>query len=286
MATPVITLCLLSGLLLRVATAYQCSCVAGSVDNGRRKLSTKSITGSAGEKRVLFTPVTNDDARGEKYTRVKEASKLHAESSSNTNTNCDAEQIHISFGDDDNSVVISFASFVYGHDGIVQYSSDLSSFTTGNGVTNVTASSQSYSEIMYYSSNLYDPAMGAPMGNSTHLIDISNTADWAYDKQTGTLWANYKKVTNVLPNTILAYNNPYVIYDSPVVFTASITSLVPGKTYYYNIVGHCQVYSFTLPVSESYPMTVGLVVDIGQTEVRHYLSIVATYTIIISQRRY
>ena len=251
--------------VVRMSGAYQCSCAAGGVDNGR-KLSTSTISG-ANIKRVIFTPVTSDGARGEKYSRVKEASKLHAESSSNTNTNCNAEQIHISFGNDDNSVVISFASFIYGYDGIVQYSSDLSSFTSGDGLTNVTASSQSYSEIMYYVSNLYDPAMGTPMGNATHLIDISNTASWAYDKQTGTPWANYKQVTKVSPGTILAYNNPYVIYDSPVVFTASIGSLTPGKTYYYNVVGHCQVYSFTMPQSHTYPLTVGLVVDIGQTEV-------------------
>lgn len=65
-------------------------------------------------------------------------------------------------------------------------------------------------------------------------------------------------------------------YDSPVLRTVELSNLSPATTYYYRVSGSCKVFEFTTPpfnfadsvnIVDMYPFSVGLVGDLGQTEV-------------------
>ena len=64
----------------------------------------------------------------------------------------------------------------------------------------------------------------------------------------------------------LDYDNPKNVYTSPFLYSVQIDALVKGMKYYYQVDGSCNVYSFKIP-TESYPLTVGLVADLGTTAI-------------------
>lgn len=70
-------------------------------------------------------------------------------------------------------------------------------------------------------------------------------------------------------NTILGeqtYDDPKNVYTSPFLYSVQIDGLVKGMKYYYQVDGSCNVYSFKIP-TDSYPLTVGLVADLGTTAI-------------------
>jgi hypothetical protein len=111
--------------------------------------------------------------------------------------------------------------------------------------------------------------MGAAAKSVEDIVYLQDTSRYAFDKTTGEHWANYNKV--FYPYTGNGqYNNPYLYYDSPFIHTVEITNLEEGLTYYYRPEGSCKTYHFTIPKSSdgtlsSYPLHVGMTVDIGQT---------------------
>ncbi|CAE7731909.1 PAP21 [Symbiodinium microadriaticum] len=111
--------------------------------------------------------------------------------------------------------------------------------------------------------------MGAPETTTEYLLSIQDTTDFAYDEVTGehfSNWYNYSRVDWGMGR----YNNPDVIYDSPLLHRVVLDGLTPGKKYFYRVQGSCKVYSFSLPPSATasptdFPYRIGLTADIGQT---------------------
>jgi hypothetical protein len=85
--------------------------------------------------------------------------------------------------------------------------------------------------------------------------------------------SNYNKIKL---GTSLSYTNPDAYYESPYLYTYTITGLTAGTTYYYTIDGACPLnnapnFHVTMPAAV-YPMTIGVVGDLGVTQVS-FLSI-------------
>lgn len=219
------------------------------------------------------------DNHGEKYKRPKANGRLSfkevhdlvkSEVNSNHNGYCNSDQIHVSLGDDDTSLIITYASASTSTDSSVLYSTSIDTFNSNGKGTTVTGYSMSYSELMYFVSNLWAPTMGAPERSADEIVKIENTAAWAYSWIDGVKeeWASYKSVTSAT-SAYQSYNNPYAIYDSPIIHRVVLTNLIPGTTYYYAVSGSCDVYETVIPVLGKYPMSVGLTVDLGQTNVSY-----------------
>ena len=65
---------------------------------------------------------------------------------------------------------------------------------------------------------------------------------------------------------VQTYTNPKNTYNSPFIYSVQIEGLTKGRKYYYKVDGSCNVYSFKIP-DATYPMTVGLVADLGFTDI-------------------
>ena len=126
----------------------------------------------------------------------------------------------------------------------------------------------SYTQNLYpMSADLVTPRMGAPQGIAAAILALANTSTFAYDRDTGRKWANYKNVRSYVPGA-LSYSNPYAYYDSPIIHTAVLTGLVAGTTYYYQPAGASKVFSFTMiQAVNTYPFKAALVADLGTTAV-------------------
>jgi hypothetical protein len=235
---------------------------------------------------VLFKPAIH---KGKEYSRYKGTSsstyvKRNLESA---DPNCDSEQIHVSLGYEQDSAVISFASASLSTESVVYYSTDRDAlFHNGSSLSAVYTASgtfNGYTEIYYIYSFSMTPPMGEPYTTSADVIKMEDTSTWAYDHKTGEHYANYKKVTSVYYGNG-QYNNPDMSYQSPVLHTVALSSLLPDTTYYYRVSGSCDIHQFKIPpysialssgstgveadVPESfYPLTLGLTGDLGQTEV-------------------
>lgn len=192
----------------------------------------------------------------------------------------------MNFGDDSLSVVVSFSSQLSTTSSVVVYSTNENDILSSTSLHIANGTVMTYSELIYITGYLYAPAMGLPTESPEDIINLENTANWAFDPQTKQPYANYKAVTKVQTG-IGAYNNPYMYYDSPFIHSVTLSGLTPGETYYYRVSGSCEVFHFTLPEvndppatqgsnSESpgdsaktsiYPFTVALTGDVGQTEV-------------------
>ena len=119
--------------------------------------------------------------------------------------------------------------------------------------------------------------MGQPYLNSSDFVNAGflDTTAWAFDPVTHEKWPQYRTAPNLTSplesvNThtllvdivkhdlspLLDYRNPFAIYDSAVMHTATITGLVPGTQYFYKVNGSCHTYNFTFPKNE-YPFKVG-----------------------------
>ena len=90
---------------------------------------------------------------------------------------------------------------------------------------------------------------------------------------TGEHWPIFKNFSTLTPlsytsigsGTYLAYNNPGSYYTSSFFYNVLIKDLTPGVTYYYQLPGACNVYSFKIP-EVKYPMTIGVFGDLGVTQ--------------------
>eukprot|EP01035_Chromulina_nebulosa_P021141 gene21141-27393_t len=116
--------------------------------------------------------------------------------------------------------------------------------------------------------------MGAPAETTQTITSLQNTSTWAYSIVNGTKvdWYNYHYQGSSVTNGLGQYNNPFMVYSSPIIHTSLLTGLLPGKTYYYRPFSSCETFSFTVPEKstgsdDSYPFKAGLVVDLGQTAV-------------------
>jgi len=241
--------------------------------------------------RIKFTEA---DIKGELYIRPIGASKLHDPSVFMTSADgCNTEQVHITVGDDEGSIVITFSTWTYDASetqSTVYYSTDptdllpLTSTPTSKDVDTATGTTASYNTQMYISYELLYPSMGSQLETYARILKLANTANWAFDPKTKEHYANYKNVTSKnlpsLAETLMSYKNPYAIYDSPLIHTVTLTGLASQTTYYYRPKGSCTIFNFTSPflyenpsdiaataMPSPYPMMVGLTADLGQTEV-------------------
>lgn len=126
-----------------------------------------------------------------------------------------------------------------------------------------------YSQILFIDSNLVSPEMGAPGATAEELKHMQDTRAWAHDPWTGgrgEAWNDGKKLAYGFGE----YKNPAEIYTSPVLHSVSLAPLQPGATYGYRVAGDGRNFSFTTPPapgSGSFPLTLGLTADLGQTTV-------------------
>eukprot|EP01041_Mallomonas_annulata_P004203 gene4203-8363_t len=224
------------------------------------------------------------ELRGEEYIRPFGASAMHNIENVDYSSNCNVEQVHITLGNKENSIIISYVStstlFI---NSFVYYSTDpnalLSVHSSADGVKMASGKSYAYSSLISVSSSLINPAMGTPPATAEEVIAIENTANWAYDPITKQKYANWMNVTEVSYGS-MAYNNPKAIYDSPLIHTVVLESLESSQVYFYRPKGSCKVYTFTSPFYYSssqetaakahpspYPMRIGVLADLGQTRV-------------------
>lgn len=202
-----------------------------------------------------------------------------------TGSVCDPQQqVHITFGDDSQSVVVSFvsnttvttqtlsqvkySSLIKGCDDDDKGSDD--SRHSAPKFSIAVGSKTVYSQLQFVTPfSLYrDPNTGFPYTTEQAVANLENSSTWAYDKITKEKWDNYKLVKLPLGTSdqnLLSYKNPFVIYDSPYIHTVTISGLRQGQKYYYKPDKSCKTFSFTIPKSQSYPITLGLTADLGAT---------------------
>jgi len=187
------------------------------------------------------------------------------------------EQVHMTLGNNIDSVIVSFVStnpsvpstIYFGTNQAAVAGSKLNN--PGSGVQTATGKFITYSELMFISPALYKPSLGAAEQSANYIASLENTSTWAYDKTTGEHWDNWKVVNGDRVVTGLgAYNNPYMVYDSPYIHTVTLTGLTPGQVYYYRPAASCTgtSYRVTIPLpgtAAQYPFTLGLTCDLGQT---------------------
>lgn len=210
---------------------------------------------------------------GENYQRPREPSMRSAFPRLQQEEGCSSEQVHLTLGGRQGDVIISFATLDLSTPSTVQYSTDRNAFSNGKSMT-ATGTRESYSSINSVNSwgMLWAPTLGAPEGSKEAVLALQNTYTWAYDKKTGERWDNWYNFTTVQVG-LGAYNNPYMIYDSPVLHTVTLSDMPAGQTMYYLVAGSCVVRSFVVPRTvekygeKVYPFTLGLTGDLGQTNV-------------------
>ena len=238
---------------------------------------------------VHFQPA---EVRGEEYQRPSGSSPLHVrredlstspvraaalkQTSASTSIPCSAiEQVHVTLGNTLDSVIVSFVSTVFSTPSDVYFGTDQSSVANSPlsspaaNVNAATGSAVTYSELLYIVGNLYSHTLGAPEQTASYIVSLEDTTSWAYDKVSGEHWANYYQVKSVQQG-FGAYNNYYMVYDSPYIHTVTLTGLIPGQVYYYRPAASCigTVYRVMIPhpgTAAVYPLTIGLTCDLGQT---------------------
>lgn len=203
------------------------------------------------------------------------AAKKHRKLAASELEECNSEQIHITLGGNLDEVIISYTSNNF--NSYVDYSTDpelLLSSTKSSKVVRVEGVYQVYSELLYVNNFLVSPAMGEPLEDSETVRALQDTSPWAYEKSSGEHWYNWYNVTK-MRTQFGQYNNPYMIYTSPVIHTVVLTGLQSGTNYSYVVADSCQIHSFVMPkyyysgskVVNLFPFTMGLIGDVGQTQV-------------------
>lgn len=245
---------------------------------------------------VTFRKVADGEVKGEDYRRLKSGAPLmkFAEvfhdlnnpelapkrsgltESVTMNSSCTEEnhieQIYVTLGDDDGSLIVPSASFDFIPEVYVYYSD-------GKENKKVAATFQTYSaQLAVGSSYVYGSAMRAPFTTSNAIRSLMNSSNWAFDPLTGEHYKNYynfstwAQASAALANQILRYNNPFSSYDSPNIFTATLTGIKAGSTITYRITGSCKVSTVKYPKAHDdpsiYPMNIGLSADVGITSAR------------------
>ncbi len=244
------------------------NCVCNTLQTGRR-------LDSSNVPHVSFEAA---EVRGMDYKRPSGLSKVPLSeytppsATLNYQNPCDSNQVHITMGNSVGSVIVSFASYnntassVY----FAQTESALLSSSSSNTMT--TGSSFSYSELISVGLELMNSTMGQGMASRAAVLNLEDSANWAFDTATGQHWANWFNITKPVFG-LGNYNNPTMYYDSPLLHTVEVAGLVPGNSYYYRVSGSCVAYKFTLPPQSSpsskfpYPFSLGLTGDLGQTNV-------------------
>ena len=203
-----------------------------------------------------------------------------------------SEQVHISLGNADDSVVVSYVSNMI--KGEVYFSAkkeDLTKTTPKPKYQTVSGGvGTSGSQGRFFNPATIYPHLGANTSNIEFWANMADTTAWAVDPVNGMHWNMYKAVKGVNesdtfaklmaayypaylnPNggstasPILGYTNPYGYYDSSIFHTVTLSGLTAGMTYYYRVAGSCKVYSFKVPKCD-YPFTIGLLSDVGSTAI-------------------
>lgn len=198
-----------------------------------------------------------------------------------------SEQVHITLGDtyeSNPSILISFAS-----------AKTLSGVHFGDTPDSLAmfyrAEATTISTVKYFDQHLYAPNLGKPDATPEELAKELDTTSfgnsWQLFFPQGIMavvlgmQANWTGVNNgqiVDPSTYNStsalsslpaqqdYSNPKNVYTSPFLYSVQIDGLLKGTRYYYRVDGSCNVYSFKIPANV-YPMTVGLVADLGITDI-------------------
>jgi acid phosphatase type 7 len=205
-------------------------------------------------------------------------SAKHRKLAASDTEDCNSEQIHITLGGNLDEVIVSYTSNNW--DSYLDYSTDpnlLLSGTSSSQVIRVEGTFQDYSELLYITNFVVAPAMGEPLEDAETIRQLQDTSPWAHEED-GEHWYNWYNVTK-MQTSFGRYNNPYMIYTSPILHTIVLTGLQAGITYSYIVADSCQVHSFVMPkysynsegksktTVDLFPFRLGLVGDVGQTQV-------------------
>ena len=170
-----------------------------------------------------------------------------------------SEQVHLSLCGP-GEVTVSFATLNDLTPSTVQWwpqgtAGEEGAITVSKGSSIASSSLQSV-DIM-----LTHPSMGMPTATVQELRSMQN---WSIG--TSHLSPSPKAVDGVQYG-LGGYNNPRMIYDSPVLHTVQLAPLVGGTRYHYRVAGDSRTFSFTMPAAagQAYPFVLGLTADLGQT---------------------
>ena len=116
---------------------------------------------------------------------------------------------------------------------------------------------RSYTALANVDPQLWAPTMGEPSYTLDEVRAAANTTSWAVP-------GSASRRAPPFPRWLQAYNDPAMIYSSPVIHTVTLVDLVPGEVYEYELADG--VHAFRLPPA-TYPIRLGLAADVGQTVV-------------------
>ena len=197
------------------------------------------VSVSIADRAVVFEPRTSEHLVGEDYIRPKASNQIHdlekyATAASST---CDVEQVHITVGDQDGSIIVSYATPGLQSKSTVFYGLNQHAVQTataaGGGVMVAYGTPLAYSQLISLSlDNLLYPSMGKPAETVADVLKLVNTYTWAFDPVTKEHFKQWANVTQ-LSYGLQSYKNPYMYYDSPLIHTVTLTGLKSRTVYKY-----------------------------------------------------
>ena len=116
---------------------------------------------------------------------------------------------------------------------------------------------RSYTALANVDPQLWAPTMGDPSYSLDEVRAAANTTSWAVP-------GSASRRAPPFPRWLQSYNDPAMIYSSPVIHTVTLTDLVPGELYEYEL--EDGKHAFRLAPA-TYPIRLGLAADVGQTVV-------------------
>ena len=116
---------------------------------------------------------------------------------------------------------------------------------------------RSYTALANVDPMLWAPTMGEPSYTLDEVRAAANTTSWAVP-------GSASRRAPPFPRWLQSYNDPAMIYSSPVIHTVTLTELEAGETYEYELADG--VHEFRMPPA-TYPVRLGLAADVGQTVV-------------------
>ena len=114
---------------------------------------------------------------------------------------------------------------------------------------------RSYTALANVDPMLWAPTMGEPSYTLDEVRAAANTTSWAVP-------GSASRRAPPFPRWLQSYNDPAMIYSSPVIHTVTLTELEAGETYEYELADG--FHEFRMPPS-TYPLRLGLAADVGQT---------------------
>ena len=175
-----------------------------------------------------------------------------------------SEQVHLAIGAPGEMLVL-FAT----HDDTTPSEVTWWASDDAGDVKKATGTASAYTQLLWLEPNLVTPPLGQPTATMTELLDLQNTASWAFDPTTGERYGFYLNSTSVHWG-LSDYRNPDVFYNSPLLHTVRLAGLRGGATYTYRVAGDSRAFSFAMPPDAdggAFPLTLGLTADLGQTAV-------------------